>query len=162
MTPERRKILLVPILLSLLLFSYPAYYFGAKAWGTYSWNKKTAAFMDALQKPFREDTYGGKTPEETAGKLIALVESGDLVSASKLYDVRHQEKAYQRMLGYKNTGTLHEWTENLKTFEKDKVQNGQNIIYYSYRYLEKESGKYFWAPLAFYKNPLTNVWKIVY
>ena len=53
------------------------------AWSGYGWEKKTEEFQMALSKPYREDTYGGKTPEETWGLFLDALKKGDVELASK-------------------------------------------------------------------------------
>lgn len=52
-------------------------------WMGYKWEKQTEEFQLALSKPYREDTYGGKTPEETWGMFLDALKKGDVELASK-------------------------------------------------------------------------------
>lgn len=94
MTLRTKKIILwsvgLPIGLFLLLsvgsYSVMRYY-------DYVWYKKTAAFVAAGEAPFREDKYGGKTPEETWAMYVDAVKKMDIELASKFVDVGHQKKS---------------------------------------------------------------------
>lgn len=46
--------------------------------------------QDALEKPYREDKYGGKTPEETFDMLLAALEKKDAKLASKYFMLKRQ------------------------------------------------------------------------
>ncbi len=159
----KRKIVFLALGLPAGLVLLAIIFFYAKIkYDSYIWYKKTDAFLSALQAPFRADTYGGKTPEETTAKLIDDLKSNKLEEASLLYDVLHQKQAYQKLVQIKDTGRLDQWIKNLQTLEKDKIQSGSKIIYYSYKYFDSETHQYLWAPMSFYLNPLTHIWKIVY
>lgn len=47
----------------------------------------------ALETAQKNDTFGGKTPEETFDMFLAALKLGDIELASKYYDVTVQEKA---------------------------------------------------------------------
>ncbi len=126
------------------------------------WYAKTDAFTAALQKPFKEDTYGGKTPEETMRLFFEDIKQGDLKKASTLYDANHQSQAYERLQNLQNGQRLEQWINNLHSLEKNKIQAGKKLVSYSYKYFDSDTHQYLWAPLTFYLNPFTNVWKIVY
>lgn len=48
-----------------------------------------------LDEVMRNDTYGGKTPEETFDLFLDALSKGDVELASKYYDVKVQEKALE-------------------------------------------------------------------
>jgi hypothetical protein len=69
---------------------------------------KAQKYLDEMEKKYREDTYGGTTPEETLQLFIAALKKGDTDLASKYFVIDKQE----------------EWLENLeKIKEKEKLQN---------------------------------------
>ncbi len=53
------------------------------AWSGYRWEKKTEEFQMALSKSYREDIYGGKTPEETWAMFLDALKKGDVELVSK-------------------------------------------------------------------------------
>lgn len=54
-------------------------------WKGYVWEKKTNDFQMALSKPYREDVYGGKTPEETWALFLDALKKKDVELASKYF-----------------------------------------------------------------------------
>ena len=134
-----------------------------QAWEGYKWQKQTDKFQDALEQPYKEDAYGGKTPEETWGMFLDALKKGDIDLASKYYDVAHQEKGKELIVKLKQENKLDDWIKNLETLEKDKKQGIiTDYTYYSYKYFDKDTQQDLWASIVFYQNPYTKVWKIVY
>ena len=78
-----------PFIIGLVLFAIV----GSKvAYDSYSWQKKTDAFQAALQKPFKEDHYGGKTPEETWAMFLEARKKKDLDLATKYFFFYDRDK----------------------------------------------------------------------
>lgn len=136
---------------------------GYSVWGNYKSQKQTETFQNKLEQPYKEDTYGGKTPEETWGMFLDALKKGDIELASKYYDVGHQEKAKETILKIKNDGGIVVWIKELETLEKDsKPSDTNDRAYYSYKYFDPEFKKDLWSTTVFYLNPYTKIWKIVY
>ena len=129
-------------------------------WRSYKWRKSVERFQNALEKPYREDVYGGKTPEETWAMFLDALKKGDIDLASKYYDVEHQGKAKEWLEGLKKNDEINGWIKDLKTLEKDSLSN--NDAYFSYKYYDEDSRKYLWSDIVFYLNPYTKVWKIIF
>src|SRR3989344_9151310 len=55
-------------------------------------DKTVERFQGALEEPYKNDTYGGKTPEETWAMYIDALKKGDIDLAIKYYAVGDQEK----------------------------------------------------------------------
>lgn len=136
---------------------------GYQAWQGYKWQKQTDKFQAALEQPYKEDTYGGKTPEETWGMFLDALKKGDIDLASKYYDVAHQEKGKDFITKLKQENKLNNWIEELETLENDNSQsNSADRMYYSYKYFDPEFKRDLWSTTVFYLNPYTKVWKIIY
>lgn len=133
-----------------------------QAWQGYKWNKQTDKFQAALEQPYKEDTYGGKTPEETWSMFLDALKKGDIDLASKYYDVEHQEKAKEMILKIKNNDGLVVWVKELEGLKKSSREPLEGQANYYYDYFDKEFKQVISAPVIFYLNPYTNVWKIVY
>lgn len=139
---------------------------GYQAWEGYKWQKQTDKFQNALEQPYKEDTYGGKTPEETWGMFLDALKKGDIDLASKYYDVGHQEKAKGILLEEKNQDNLELLNQQLShPLQKDNslprfVLDDKESAYYYYTFESME--KQIRNPVHFYLNPYTKVWKIVY
>lgn len=134
-----------------------------QAWQGYKWQKQTNKFQNALEQPYKEDTYGGKTPEETWVMFLDALKKGDIDLASKYYDVAHQEKAKQMIDKVKAENGLSVWIKELGTLkEEDGQQDSTDRLYYSYKYYDPEFKRNLWSTTVFYQNPYTKVWKIVF
>jgi hypothetical protein len=55
-----------------------------------------------LEAPYRNDKYGGETPEETFDMFIAALEKGDVELASKYFKLDKQESWRQSLVAIKN------------------------------------------------------------
>lgn len=134
-----------------------------QAWQGYKWQKQTDKFQAALEQPYKEDTHGGKTPEETWDMFLDALKKGDIELASKYYDVGHQEKGKERIIKLKQENKFDQWLNNLETLKKDPQQPpSKDRLYYSYKYFDAEFKEDLWSSIVFYQNPYTKVWKIVY
>lgn len=134
----------------------------------------------------KNDTYGGKTPEETLDLYIKALKAGDIELASKYYEVSVENPNLQEK-------KLFELKEDVKDILLDIViKNLENVLtsshkrYYSdnefaitYRYLTGGDAtstmvtggvEYVWLvpggteeeiSKAFRLNPYTKVWKII-
>lgn len=126
----------------------------------------------------KNDTFGGKTPQETYEKFVATLKKGDILEAAKYYfDDQDRINAYKRFLKMQNDGTLSEWMANLPQWNQLKEvdywdKDGKRFIF---DYVQKEdytffdvaldknrtipAGKY-QGYLIFQLNTLANIWKI--
>lgn len=132
------------------------------------------------EKPYRQDIYGGKTPEETYDMFLAALRKGDTTLASKYFVVDKQNNWLKTFQEYQTQNLLNnlvgELEQNRKFWTPQK-QNDEGIRYmYSYTRetpktteLPISSGKTqkitlpagkFNAETIFSKNTMTNVWKI--
>lgn len=134
-----------------------------QAWQGRKWREQTNKFQASLEQPYREDVYGGKTPEETWSMFLDALKKDDIELASKYYDVAHQEKGKQMIEKMKAENKLTGWIKELETLEKDETQSiSSERKYYSYKYFDVEFKKNLWSTTVFYQNPYTKIWKIIY
>ncbi|MEK7131357.1 MAG: hypothetical protein AAB797_01295 [Patescibacteria group bacterium] len=133
-----------------------------QAWQGYKWQKQTDKFQNALEQPYKEDTYGGKTPEETWGMFLDALKKGDIDLASKYYDVAHQEKGKELILKLKQENKLDDWIKELEGLKKSSREALEGEANYYYDYFDEEFKRILSAPVVFYLNPYTKVWKIIY
>lgn len=134
---------------------------------------KTA--QEQLEKLYRNDKYGGKTPEETFDMFIAALEKGDIDLASKYFVLNKQEQWKKTLEEYKNKALLADFINELKSEKTswEKVNsNKNNLAQYNY-YTVAESntvadfnGQSIPIPAGRYKNSiiferyLSGAWKI--
>ncbi len=70
------------------------------------------------EKPYREDTYGGKTPEETYDMFLDALRKGDTTLASKYFVVGDQAKWQKTLDEYKNNNLLSNFVKELENNRK--------------------------------------------
>lgn len=110
---------------------------GYFAWSRYfspgaKYRRQTEKQVEAYQKwednykqAMTEDTYGGKTPQETLQMFIAALEKGDIDLASKYFMLDTNEQPYNK----ENYLTRKKWEEGLRTAEKEgRIQNILNEL----------------------------------
>ena len=68
--------------------------------------KQAQKYMEALEKAYREDQYGGNTPEETLQLFIDALKKGDTDLAAKYFIIDEQEKWATYLMGLKNKDGL--------------------------------------------------------
>ncbi len=132
------------------------------SWDGYQWQKSLERWEESLRKPYKEDIYGGKTPEETWQMFLDALRKEDIDLASKYFDVEHQGKVRQVLKKIKQENKLTNWIKELEILEKDKNVLPQDRAYYSYEYYDEETQQNLWSTVVFYLNPYTKVWKILY
>ncbi len=79
----------------------------AQQYSRWKYDRETDRLQALEEKPYREDTYGGKTPKETLELFIAAVEKNDFDLASKYFVLSKQE----------------EWKKKLKNGDKENLKN---------------------------------------
>lgn len=134
-----------------------------------------------LERPYREDKYGGKTPEETFDMFLAALKKGDIDLASKYFVLRKQDNFLEMLRDYKDDVGLDKLVSDLEGLRAGwrLVKNDGIEALYEYEYfldtkdvrdipigggkvekIEYNPGKYI-ARARFEKNTFSNVWKLV-
>lgn len=165
----------VLILLGVLALYAPGY------WQKYQVDKAIAE----LERPYREDVYGGKTPEETFDMFLDALKKGDIDLASKYFTVRKQSEYKEKFEKMRGDGILdeqiQEWERAKKEWTKvvDEYNNWKTHATVRYTTIVERGfvkrlpggennegievsfspGKY-GNDIIFDLNELTNVWKI--
>ncbi len=132
------------------------------------------------EKPYREDIYGGKTPEETYDMLLAALRSGDTTLASKYFVVDEQSKWQKILEQYKSQNIISGFVKELEHTRtiwkklppssdplfKDMISFGYNVSIaknslatYEGQKLNIPAGNYA-EETEFELNTYTKVWKI--
>ncbi len=162
---------LVMVVLGIAALYAPSY------WQKYRVDKAIAE----LERPYREDIYGGKTPEETFDMFLAALKKGDIDLASRYFAVRKRGEYKEKFEKMRQDGTLAEQIQEWERARKEwtKVVDGYNDwkthATTQYRYRREEAVKVFdklskkeevllpgeyTAEIIFDLNELTNIWKI--
>lgn len=124
------------------------------------WERKAAEFKEELEKPYKNDTYGGKTPEETWGMFLDALKKGDAELASKYFAVGKQEEWKKIVEDTIKNGKLPLVISNLSgKFVKDVNLSSGSNVYYNLQIIKGRDVKY--NSVVFYLNSITNVWKIL-
>ena len=169
MKPVNKKILKTTVILFgaiLLLWTVRAVYY---AWQANEWFRKTDMLTALFEAPFRADTYGGKTPEETWNLYVEAIKKRDINLASKYYHVERQYKQKDYLQEVMGEGL---WDSYIDDLVKNSLQKSTNTpgylaaqkdrAYYFYNWKDDETGKIVRSDVNFYLNPYTNVWKMLY
>lgn len=107
-----------------------------------------------LEKQYREDTYGGSTPEETLHLFIDALKAGDINLAAKYFVLEKQEKMKQELEKSKENDVLKLLIQDL---EKDKI--GKELSPNAYQFNTYNNGV---AEFSYdlVLNPMTKRWKL--
>ena len=131
-------------------------------------DKMVERFQGALEEPYKNDTYGGKTPEETWAMYIDALKKGDIDLAIKYYAVGDQEKREKFLAEEKQIDSLKLYLEQLSVpLQKDNslpdfILANKESAYYYYMVKDLETGEMIKNTVELYLNPYTKVWKILY
>jgi len=125
----------------------------------------------------KNDTFGGKTPEETYNLYVAALKNGDLDAASKYFYWDRQDKEKTRLDDLKSRGELEKYIDDLpkwgemkeeEYWDKDGKQFSYNFVLgndrvYFDELIQKtstlEAGSYK-STIIFEINKYSNIWKI--
>ena len=155
----KKFLIVISILVGAVLIWWVGYA-ALSGWKSSQWQKKTDAFQSAMEQPYKEDTYGGKTPEDTWAMYVSALEKKDFDLAVKYHALSSQpdEKKYFDQVIQK--GDMDKWIAELKTLEKDTEQADNERPRYWYKFLD-ETNEEVSGQVLFYQNPYTKVWKIL-
>ena len=127
------------------------------------------------EKPYREDTYGGKTPEETYDMFLDALRKGDTELASKYFIIEKQDDWKKTLEEYENNNLLVSFVSELeetKSVWKKSNKSNEKIASFTYINSIKEDktvdfeGQKITIPAGNYTNEsvftkyLSGVWKI--
>ena len=87
------------------------------------------------EKPYREDKYGGKTPEETYDLFIDALKKGDVELASKYFVLEKQNNWLETLQEYEKEGVVlsfAEELENTKKIWKKSEKSTETLVSYTY------------------------------
>jgi len=114
-------------------------------------------YLDDMEKKYREDTYGGSTPEETLNLFIDALKKGDTDLASKYFVVDKQEEWKGKLEQSKKAENLNGF---IALLEKIDIKNGGKELFRgSYQFTYSLGDSTPWI-IDLVTNPLTNKWKI--
>jgi len=91
--------------------------------------KQAQKYMEALEKAYREDQYGGNTPEETLQLFIDALKKGDTDLAAKYFIIDEQKKWQKNLIAIQEDGELSEMIKDLETADRGKDLNENSTIF---------------------------------
>lgn len=98
-------------------------------------NWEAKRLQDQWEKPYREDTYGGKTPEETYDMFLAALRKGDTTLASKYFVMGEQKKWKKTLEQYNSQNILTNFVNELrdtKKLWKKSDKSTENLVSFTY------------------------------
>ncbi len=118
--------------------------------------REARALQSKLEELYRNDKYGGKTPEETFDMFIAALEKGDIELASKYFVIEKQESWKQSLIAIKSQPAIYnEMLAEMKFARANsRKDTGTNSVWFSYTIPGERIGE----QLVFEK--IFNRWKI--
>lgn len=134
------------------------------------WEKE---YLDSI----KNDTFGGKTPQETYEKFLAVLKDGNILDAARFY-YRDEDRisAYAKFDKLQKQGKFEEWVAELPKWadlrEKGSVNDSRRYEFDSvqkedYTFFDVSSNEYMTIPagtytgdIVFYLNKSANIWKI--
>ena len=130
-------------------------------WPGYKQQKAFDRWQAGLEQPYKEDSYGGKTPEETWAMFLAALKKEDIELASKYFVVEKQGEWRANLFQIKDKNRIKSALNEFETLHKNSENNERDLnVAYFYIYAQhKELGKIS-SPVVFKLNQFTKVWKI--
>lgn len=115
----------------------------------------------AYVKAMTEDTYGGKTPQETLDLFVSALKAGDVDLASKYFLLKEEEnfseeKIWKKLNEIKESGFLNDLARDIATAVEYKFIDDKNINFVIYNTSGTDS-----LLINFRFNEFSNIWKIV-
>ncbi len=131
-------------------------------YANYTYQKKKAAWIASQEKPYREDIYGGKTPEETWNLFLTALEKEDIEEASRYFVVDKREKMKEELEGAKKEGRMEKvfLFFNKKLIEENPENLSRSQTAYYHIQIKDKNGETEAYGIVFKFNEFTHVWKI--
>jgi len=158
-----------------LILAGVLWFFSPSLRSTYS-DYRAKQMIYEMERPYREDTYGGATPEATYALFIAALKKGDIDLASKYFSPKRQAEWLKELEAQKEKSTLKEFISNMPRLEDFvKVASEKEYVEYAKnnpgKIVPEEkitiSGREVTIPahqfttrIIFYQNTFTHKWKI--
>src|SRR3989344_263649 len=76
--------------------------------------RRVKKFAEELERPYREDKYGGKTPEETYDLFISALKVGNIELASKYFEPYAKDNWLETLEEYKSSNSLNDFIKELE------------------------------------------------
>ena len=130
--------------------------------------------QEEFERPYKEDKYGGKTPEQTFDMFLAALRKRDIDLASKYFVLENQEEWLEKLSQYKENNNLSDFLKELERERKEWefIKNDGETAEYSYTVVVEKAtktkfgGQIIDIPPGEYKNSIifiksiNKLWKI--
>ncbi|MGB9743534.1 MAG: hypothetical protein ACPLW9_02375, partial [Minisyncoccales bacterium] len=144
----------------------------------YSWQIGRAAkqFEQDYLNFLKQDTYGGKTPQETYELYVDALKKGDIDLAVRYYYWEKQEQEKERLMKLKEQGKFEDYVNSLPKWEEMKEEEYWNpeMKMYNWEKFSEEEKVYdplinkeiifpagiYEASLIFWFNQHAGIWKL--
>ena len=103
-----------------------ALWYGLSWFGEWKFAKDIKQIQEETNRPYLEDTYGGKTPQETLQLFVAAVEKGDFDLASKYFVLSKQGEWKRKLIGARAANKLETLLKPVKE-ENEKLKNEEPL-----------------------------------
>ncbi|PIP73997.1 MAG: hypothetical protein COW88_00270 [Candidatus Lloydbacteria bacterium CG22_combo_CG10-13_8_21_14_all_47_15] len=115
--------------------------------------KEIAEYTENLKEAYRNDTYGGDTPEETLNLFIDALKAGDTALAAKYFIVEKQARMAEELRAGIDSGGVDLF---LTSLEGNRTESG----YAEDHFFSYEIKGNLAMTIELVKNPYSPVWKI--
>ncbi|TSC53432.1 MAG: hypothetical protein LiPW39_262 [Parcubacteria group bacterium LiPW_39] len=152
-----KKILLIAIIFIAVAFLiFIGYFYGYPLYQKWQIQRQGEKFLEEYTKPYKEDIYGGVTPEETWNMFLEALRKGDVELAAKYFEVREQDKKLEWLRRVKSDGLLDDMIGDLTVSPLHLSSDTDEIAEYTI----SDKDKKIIVAATFIKNNFTNIWKI--
>ncbi len=86
-------------------------------------------YLEELERKYREDTYGGSTPEETLQFFIAALKNEDIELASKYFVIDKQEEWKGKLENAKEKNVVDEMVRDLSNAKRGKDISPRSALF---------------------------------
>ncbi|MBI2451439.1 MAG: hypothetical protein HYV52_03910 [Parcubacteria group bacterium] len=122
----------------------------------YSQEKAQKKLVEEMNRPYLEDTYGGKTPEETFAMFLDALKKGDIELASKYFDIKKQGEWKNILQKVKDDNELSILIDELSQGLEYKGSLYKGNKQYQ---IKDKNGKIIYSLIDFSQYP-SGIWKI--
>lgn len=151
---KKTKIIVGIIILAALVIG--GYFYLWPYYQNWQIEKQSQKFLEEYTKPYKEDIYGGTTPEETWNMFLDALKKEDVELAAKYFEVKEQEKSLEWLRWVKDNNELNNMINDLTVSPLHEAVASDERIEYTISGSDKIAKAY----VIFSKNTFTNIWKI--
>lgn len=112
-------------------------------------DSKAQKYLKDLETAYKNDTYGGKTPEETLALFIDALKKGDIDLAAKYMIIEEQNKILSDLKEAKNSGRFNQIVQNLLSVKLSSkndntasfsLTDSNNVLQYQASFVKTPNG----------------------